>query len=148
MLAGVLAHEVQHVLKRHTTRAIIQHASTGLLVAAIAGDVTGAVTFALEGARVVAALGYSRRAEEEADVDGLRMLMEAGIDPAGMVAFFERVLGRESGPEGGWQYLSTHPATRGRVERLKGLVANGVPPTRPLLGAHDWAQVKRICAGA
>ncbi|MGH7310859.1 MAG: M48 family metallopeptidase [Candidatus Rokuibacteriota bacterium] len=148
MLAGVLAHEVQHVLKRHTTRAIIQHASTGLLVAAVAGDVSGAVTFALEGARLVAALGYSRRAEEEADIEGLQMLLEAGIDPAGMVAFFERVLGRESEPEGGWRYLSTHPTTRGRVERLKGLGANGAPSTRPLLADHDWAEVKRICAGA
>jgi len=150
MLAGVLAHEVQHVLKRHTTRAIIQHASTGLMVAAIAGDVSGVVTFAFEGARVVAALGYSRRAEEEADIDGLQMLLEAGIDPAGMLAFFERVLGagRETEPEGGWQYLSTHPATQGRVERLKELLTNAPPPTQRLLGDHDWADVKRICAGA
>jgi predicted Zn-dependent protease len=148
MLAGVLAHEVRHVLKRHTTRAIIQHASTGLMVAAVAGDLSGAVTFALEGARVVAALGYSRRAEEEADVGGLQMLLEAGIDPAGMVAFFERVLARDNEPQGGWQYLSTHPSTRGRVERLKELLTSAPTPTRQLLSDQDWADLKRICAGA
>jgi beta-barrel assembly-enhancing protease len=149
MLAGVLAHEVQHVLKRHTTRAIIQHASTGLMVAAIAGDVSGMVTFALEGARVVAALGYSRRAEEEADVAGFQMLLDAGIDPDGMIVFFERVLaGTAREPEGSWQYLSTHPSTGERVQRLKALRANATPAAQRLLPKGDWADVKRICAGA
>jgi Zn-dependent protease with chaperone function len=150
MLAGVLAHEVQHVLKRHTTRAIIQHASTGLMVTAVAGDVSGMVTFALEGARVVAALGYSRRAEEEADVEGFHMLQQAGIDPAGMIAFFERVLGADRDAESPetWQYLSTHPTTRSRIDRLRSLQASA-PPFRPRrLGIRDWADVKRICAGA
>jgi predicted Zn-dependent protease len=150
MLAGVLAHEVQHVLKRHTTRAIIQHASTGLMVAAIAGDVSGMVTFALEGARVVAALGYSRRAEEEADAAGLQMLLDAGIDPDGMITFFERVLGagRETEPEGKWQYLSTHPSTRERVQRLRALLPDTASAAQRLLPDRDWADIKRICAGA
>jgi Zn-dependent protease with chaperone function len=146
MLAGVLAHEAQHVLRRHTTRAIIQHASTGLMVGAIAGDVSGLVTFALEGARVVAALSYSRQAEEEADLEGLRMVLRAGIDPRGMIAFFERILPgntpREA--EGVWRYLSTHPSSRDRAAVLRTLAA-GAPVSPPLLAAGDWKDVKRIC---
>jgi predicted Zn-dependent protease len=99
---------------------------------------------------VVAALGYSRRAEEEADVEGFHMLQQAGIDPAGMIAFFERVLGADRDAESPetWQYLSTHPTTRSRIDRLRSLQASA-PPFRPRrLGIRDWADVKRICAGA
>jgi predicted Zn-dependent protease len=147
MLAGVLAHEAQHVLRRHTTRTIIQHASTGLLVAAIAGDVTGLVAFALEGARVVGTLNYTRRAEEEADAQGLRMLLEAGIDPSGMVAFYDRVLADVDGNDRGGvaRYLSTHPASRERADALRREAAARVTRTRRLLPDYDWKEVKRIC---
>ncbi|MGH7325211.1 MAG: M48 family metallopeptidase [Candidatus Rokuibacteriota bacterium] len=150
MLAGVLAHEVQHVLRRHTTRAIIQHASTGLMVAAIAGDVSGLVAFALEGARVVGALGYSRRAEEEADAEGMRMLLEAGIDPSGFITFFEN-LGRQRESvelHGVWRYLSTHPSGGDRVETLRGLARGAASPPVRLMPNYDWKDVKRICSVA
>lgn len=149
MLAGVLAHEVQHVLKRHTTRAIIQHASTGLMVGAVAGDVSGIVTFALEGARLVGTLNYSRRAEEEADAEGMRLLLRARVDPAGMIAFFDRVLRpiERGDPAGMWRYLSTHPPSRERVEALRALARTAIQPSVKLLPDRDWKDVKRICAG-
>jgi predicted Zn-dependent protease len=149
MLAGVLAHEIQHVVRRHTTRAIIQYASTGIMMAAISGDVSGMVTLGLEGARIVAVLGYSRRAEEEADAEGLRMLLAAHIDPTPMVAFYERVLqpldrGQESSF---WNFLSTHPTVQTRTAALRGLAHAGVGPHMALLPDVKWAEVKRICSG-
>ena len=65
-LAGVLAHEIQHVLHRDTTRAIFREASTGILVAALAGDVSAAAAFGVQAARVLGDLRYSREAEQEA----------------------------------------------------------------------------------
>src|SRR5260370_1392343 len=88
-LAGVLAHELQHVVQRHSTRAIVQHTSSGLLIAALTGDVTGPLAYGLEAARVLGQLRYSRDAEEEADTEGLKMLLAARVDPAGMIAFFK-----------------------------------------------------------
>jgi predicted Zn-dependent protease len=149
MLAGVLAHEAQHILRRHTTRAVIQHASTALMVAAIAGDVSGLAAFALEGARAVAALSYSRQAEAEADAEGLRMLLRARIDPTPMIAFFDRVVREEDleePNEGLRRYLTTHPANRERVARLRSLAA-GAPAGARLLAGADWAEIKRICGG-
>ncbi len=149
-LAGVLAHEFQHVLHRHVTRALFQDASTGLLLAALTGDVTGALAFGLEAARTLGRLRYSRAAEEEADADGMRMLLAAGIDPSGMIAFFERLRKEAPNLPDTLEYLSTHPATERRIERLRALAAAGQParPTRPLLPDSDWADVKRICATA
>src|SRR5262249_21776221 len=84
-LAGVLA----HVLQRHSTRLLLQHASTGLLLVAISGDIAGAMAYGIESARVLGTLRYSRHIESEADTEGLKMLLAADVDPQGMIAFFE-----------------------------------------------------------
>src|SRR5207244_2410003 len=94
-LAGVLAHEIQHVLRRHATRMLLQHTSAGLMLAAVSGDISGAMAYGLESARVLGALRYSRQYEAEADVEGLRMLLAAGVDPEGMIAFFETLRAEE-----------------------------------------------------
>lgn len=144
-LAGVLAHEVQHVLHRHTTRALIQHASTGLLIAALTGDVTGPLAYGLQSARALAQLQYSRRAEEEADADGIRMLRAARIDSTGMIDFFDVLAKSSRDLPGALRYLSTHPSTGDRVARLRALASQPADPPIKLLPDYDWSDVKRIC---
>jgi beta-barrel assembly-enhancing protease len=148
-LAGVLAHEIQHVLHRHATRAILRQASTAVLVAALAGDVSGVATFGVQTARLLGDLRYSREAEHEADGDGLRMLQAAGVDPRGMLAFFQAMQKLEGELPTGVRYLSTHPAAGDRLHALAALAAQ--PPTRPplkLLAGDDWSTIKRICRPA
>ena len=145
-LAGVLAHEIQHVLQRHATKALVQHVSTGLLFTALTGDVSGVMAYGLESARVLATLRYSRAAEEEADAGGMRLLLAARIDPAGMIAFFEGMEKRRGEAPGLLTYLSTHPAPEERVARLTRLARAPVPaPSRKLLDGYDWADIRRIC---
>src|SRR5262245_15184494 len=60
-LAGVLAHELQHVLHRHATRAVVQDVSTGLLLMALTGDVTGPLAYGLRTARPLGRTRSSRR---------------------------------------------------------------------------------------
>ncbi len=144
-LAGVMAHEFQHVLRRHTTRALLRHASTSLLLAGLAGDMSGAMVYGLEGARILGELRYSRQDEEEADREGLRMLVAAGVDPSGMIAFFERLQkGQEKGPALP-RYASTHPPTDERIARLRALVAAERSAAIPLLPGLDWQSVRSIC---
>jgi Zn-dependent protease with chaperone function len=144
-LAGVLAHELQHIVRRHVTRSLFQHASTGLLLTAVTGDVTGVLAYGIEVARTLGSLRYSRRSEEEADAEGLRTLRAAGIDPAGMIAFFEslRRTGREL-PDA-LAYLSTHPATGERIARLRELAAAPGGRPAPVLTPDEWAALKTIC---
>jgi Zn-dependent protease with chaperone function len=145
-LAGVLAHELQHVLHRHATRQLLADTSTGLLISALTGDITGTLAYGLEAARTLGRLRYSRAAEEEADADGMRMLGAAGVDPAGMIAFYELL--RKEAPQlpASLEYLSTHPTTESRLARLRAL-AGAAPPggTRPLLSEPEWADLRAIC---
>jgi Zn-dependent protease with chaperone function len=146
-LAGVFAHEVQHVVRRHTTQALLRHASTGLLLAAAAGDLSGLTAFGLESARTLGSLRYGRRAEEEADREGMRLLIAGGLDPASMIAFFEALARRDSGPSrASWtRYLSSHPATEARLAELRALAATATSPPRRLLPDYDWSDMARIC---
>jgi predicted Zn-dependent protease len=143
--AGVLAHEAQHVIKRHSTRALLQHASTGLLVGTLTGDVGGIAAFGLDAARTVGLLRYSRDHEAEADAEGMRMVLAAGIDPSGMIAFYE-LLARE-GPAipGVLEYVSSHPSTAQRIERLRALSAGAPAPSISWGDAEDWGTVRTRC---
>jgi predicted Zn-dependent protease len=145
-LAGVLAHEIQHVLRRHSTKALVQHISTGLLLTAVSGDVSGVMAYGLEGARVLGQLRYGRAAEEEADALGMQLILRAGLDPSGMIAFFEATRKEEGTGAGRPVYLSSHPGTGDRVARLTRLTQGAPPPRQPALGEAGWAALRAICA--
>jgi predicted Zn-dependent protease len=148
-LAGVLAHEIQHVLHRDATRAILRGASTGILVAALAGDVSGVATLGVQAARLLGDLRFSRQAEHEADRDGIRMLQAARIDPRGMLAFFDAMQKLEGELPTGVRYLSTHPTPADRVQALVALAAQAPPrPPVRLLAGEDWSAVRRMCRPA
>jgi len=144
-LAAVLAHELQHILRRHATRALLEQASTGLLFAALIGDVSGIMSYGFEGARTLGMLRYSRRNEEEADLEGLRMLVRAEISPSGMLTFLERLRASEGKTRTVPAYLSTHPDTSARIRRLRAeaSVQQRLPSIR--LSAVDWPTLQHMC---
>jgi predicted Zn-dependent protease len=146
-LAGVFAHEIEHVLHRHTTRAVIQHASTGLLLAALTGDMTGPLAYGLESARVLGQLQYSRRAEEEADRDGMKLLLAARVAPDGMIGFFDE-LAKGEHPRSVLRYLSTHPSPSDRIATLRELATPAPGTPTPVLTDQQWQDLKAICTAA
>ncbi|MGH8700015.1 MAG: M48 family metallopeptidase, partial [Burkholderiales bacterium] len=144
-LAGILAHEIQHVLHRDSTRAILRNASTGILIAALVGDVSGVVAFGVESARMLGDLRHSREAEHDADRDGMRMLHAAAVDPEGMLAFFRAMQKLEGTSPTAARYLSTHPAAGDRLQALTALAAQAPRPPVKLLPDYDWSEIAKIC---
>ncbi|MFQ5464902.1 MAG: M48 family metallopeptidase [Thermodesulfobacteriota bacterium] len=143
-LAGVLSHEMEHVLLRHSTEGIFQDMSTGMLLTLLLGDLDG-----ISGAaRTLGNMSHSRAREEEADREGAGLLMRAGINPGGMISFFERLGGAGGGGDGTrlLKYLSTHPLTGERIDYLKGLTGPGPRGTSPLLPGVDWKEAKSACS--
>ncbi len=145
-LAGVLAHELQHVYKRHTTRAIVQHASSSVLLAAVAGDFSGAMTYGIEAARTMGMMRYSRNHEQEADQEGLQLLMQAGIDPQGMVEFFTLLQKKYPDLPKLMKYISSHPNTQTRIDTLQHLIPSSSPPPSPLFPELNWKETRQLCA--
>jgi Zn-dependent protease with chaperone function len=143
-LAGVLAHEMQHILRRHATRALLQQVSMKVLLAAAVGDAKG-LSYGLEGVQALGMLRYSRQIEEEADQEGIRMLIASGIDPRGLLAFFETIQKDDEKSMKLPAYLSTHPDPEVRIQRLKTLAAGAATSSPPLLPNYDWKDIHGFC---
>lgn len=114
-LAGVLAHEVQHVEQRHSLKAMIKETGLRGLWAAVSGDLGG--TLAGQAALKLGSLRFSRDAEREADVRGFQALAKLDIDPQGMVDFFGTMHREASASPPAW--LSTHPPSDARQQALR-----------------------------
>lgn len=141
-LAGVLAHEVQHIEQRHTLKSMINGLGVATLATVALGDVSamGGVL-----AYQVGTLSYSRDLEAEADRLGLAALSRAKIAPDGMARFF-RTLEKEA-PQMPIALLSSHPATDDRIEAIEaGIRALPEQDYQPL--AIDWAAVQKSVAKA
>jgi len=126
-LAGVLAHEIAHVSQRHLARAFDSSGqSTALTIATLIAAIlvgsqdveAGQATF-LSGiaASQQSSINFTRSNEQEADRVGIHILTDTGINPEGMVEFFEILL--KQSPEGGMEYLRTHPLSINRVSEAK-----------------------------
>ncbi|HKS05843.1 MAG TPA: M48 family metallopeptidase [Gemmatimonadaceae bacterium] len=139
-VAGVLAHEMQHVVLRHSTRQVLREVPFKLIGAAIGESA------AIDIVTTVGAYRYGRADERAADREGLRTLRAAGISPNGLIAFFERLQASE-GQRGGSlpAYLSTHPSTASRVADLRALAGSAAYTSTPALDAAEWAALHGAC---
>ncbi len=145
-LAGVLAHEIQHVTHRHVTRLLLQQASMGVLFGAMTGDLNGAMLFGIQAASRLGGLSYSRDAEEEADREARTLLLRARIDPHGLVTFFERLRGQSSHRSQSSKYLSTHPLLDDRIHALMDVPSSAIREAPvPLVSPVEWPEMADIC---
>jgi predicted Zn-dependent protease len=142
-LAGVLAHEIQHVTRRHSTRAIIREMPLRLAISALFGGSGVEAAAGMVGS--LGALRYRRADEVEADLEGMRLLNAAHVDPAGMISFMRTLETRyESAPRLA-SYLSSHPRTADRIAALAALAERDKYPTTPLLDSASWQKVRAVC---
>ena len=144
-LVGVLAHEIQHILQRHSTRAILRELSIGVLFSALSGD-AGGMYYALETVRTLGGLRFQRQDEVEADQKGMQMLQKAKIDPKGMITFFETLKEEVGDIPRFLSYVSTHPRTEERIEQLKQMADQTSYESVVLLPDTDWADIQKMCA--
>jgi len=145
--AGVVAHEMQHILERHGLHLLVQHLSLDLIIGALTGESSGLMAVVLEGAHVFQSLSYSRSAEYEADRKGLALLVEAGINPEGMLSFFE-YLKEQHGkkePDILFRYLSTHPTPGDRIAKLRHQAETASHDGYDVFPLDHWQQITGLC---
>ncbi|MEG3437949.1 M48 family metallopeptidase [Pannus brasiliensis CCIBt3594] len=112
-LASVIAHEIGHIAARHSIGQMRNAAIARGVLSATGLDTRSWVQL---GVNLVYNLPHSRQDELEADRLGLNNLIAAGYAPSAMVSFLEKLL-KKSGSTP--SFLSTHPATEERIERLQ-----------------------------
>jgi beta-barrel assembly-enhancing protease len=130
-LAGVLGHEIGHVIARHSSERIAKEQLTqGLLGALVvgSGDYTTAQIGQMVGSMIT--MKYGREDELESDALGIRIMAESGYDPRAMIRVME-VLAKASGGSRQPEFVSTHPAPENRSERIRQEIAKRFPQGVP-----------------
>lgn len=136
-MAGILAHEIAHVRRRHVTQALIRELGIGALIRLFAGDV-GA------NAQQLVSLSYTRANEYEADGDSIAALRRAGIDPRPTADLF-RTLDKDDGPDlAAAEFLNSHPATGNRAKRFDAAYRKGDHYT-PVISLPEYMAMRTAC---
>jgi beta-barrel assembly-enhancing protease len=136
-MAGVLAHEIAHVRRRHVTQALIRELGIGALIRLFAGDI-GA------NAQQLVSLSYTRANEREADGDAIAALARAKIDPRPTAELF-RQLDQDDGEDfAAVEFLDSHPASGGRAQRFAEAYRKGAGYT-PVISAADYKAMRTAC---
>jgi predicted Zn-dependent protease len=136
-LAGVLGHEIGHVVARHGAEHIAkQQLTQGLTGAAVLATYDPNDPSTQRSAAVAAMIGqlvtmrFGRQDELESDALGVRFTSEAGYDPNSMIRLME-ILEKSSSGQRQPEFFSTHPNPENRIARIREAIAerfpNGVP---------------------
>lgn len=130
-LAGVLAHEIEHVRRRHIVQGVVSRLLTfGALRHAFGGG--GDV------ARTALDLSFGRSQERAADLGGLERLKKAKVGTAGYEKFFLKREGESFLPA----LLSDHPSSADRAELVRSYRGG---PAEPVLTSAEWESLRSIC---
>jgi predicted Zn-dependent protease len=142
-VAGVLAHEMQHVFQRHGTENLLNQVALSGLFKLLTVEANAIVETLFAGVQTLSLLKYTRELETEADALALQLLYQAGVDPVVMLEMFQVLKNHSSSvPES----ISTHPNMSSRMEKLK-IIIDQKPDfmSKPVLSKQNWESLQNIC---
>lgn len=132
-LAGVLGHEIGHVIERHTSEQMAKNQLGQFLVYAFGTGMSDSSsnyvmnpTMIAQFVNQIIQLRYSRKDESESDVWGIKLMEEAGYDPQAMIAVM-KVLKQASGGAGGAEIFQSHPNPDLRMEQIREYLRQNPP---------------------
>lgn len=138
-IAGIVAHEIAHVRRRHVAAAMIRELGLGTVIMLVGG---GAL---VTNVGDILSLRFTRTAEAEADVDAIAMLKRAGISPKPTAALFQHFAKDQGKGLSYAEFLQSHPLSRGRAERF----AASLDPTvkyHPALTGDQASALLEACS--
>jgi hypothetical protein len=145
-VAGVMAHELSHVVLRHGTAQASK--ATKYEVGQVAGAILGAIVGGTWGQVIsqgtqfglgTAFLRFSREYEKQADLMGAQIMARAGYDPRDMANMFKTI--EKQGGSGGPQWLSDHPNPGNRYDYINE-EARALRVQNPIADTRGFDQVK------
>lgn len=129
-LAGVMGHEISHVVMRHSTRQGSRQTKAAIPLAILSGVLGASVggwagSLAQMGISVGAGsvfTKYSRDAETEADMVGAQIIYDVGYDPQAIVTFFQKLKAQQGGKSGP-SFLASHPDPGNRAQNVSSILS-------------------------
>src|SRR4051812_17430279 len=143
-LVGVMAHEISHVALRHPTNQVSKAyiAQKGLRIIGRGGEI-GQILGQLGGAGAnLLFLKFGRTAESQADLEGARIMAEAGYDPRDMANFFKTI--EAEGGQRVPEFLSDHPDPGNRVEAINDELRSLKVSQNPTHDTGEFEQAKGL----
>ncbi len=131
-LAGVLGHEIGHVVARHSVRQMAKSNLTNGILQGIlvASDPTGSSAQATAYIGKLINMKFGREDELESDKIGIKFMAESGYDPRSMIGVM-KILQAASDGRTPTEFFSTHPSPKNRIAKIKEAITklypNGVP---------------------
>ena len=126
-LAGVLGHEIAHVTLRHSVQQMQQAQGAGAgvtVLCTLTKACGGAAGTAINVGGSALFAKFSRDDEREADAEGVRTTVKAGIDPNGIPDMFRILLSeRQRNPNALEAFFATHPLEQDRIETTEAQIA-------------------------
>src|SRR5262245_35026604 len=145
-IAGVMGHEIAHVILRHGTNQASKGDLLGLAgaVGGLFGGRTGQLASAGGAfAANMTLLRYSRDAESQADLMGTQILFDLGYAPRAMAEFFDK-LAKEHKGSSMEQWFSNHPIPENRVAKVNAEIKKlGPELTNPKVDTPEFQRVKK-----
>jgi len=153
-LAGVLGHEISHVVMRHSARQAAKAAKaqvplailSGVLGMGVGGWVGQLAQMGLSIGAGSVFMKYSRDAETEADMVGAQIIYDTGYDPDALVTFFQK-LKAEQGPGGGGpSFLASHPDPGNRAKNVSSILSRFPKKQFQTKDSSDFLAAKKALA--
>ena len=144
-VAGVLAHEIGHVVHRDPMVGVLRSAGTAGILGLLVGDVFG-VAVVIAGAEAIRNAQYQQEVEARADREAVAILSEAGLPSSPLGGFFQRMAARYGESAGVLRYLSSHPALGERARAAREADGIAGQAFEPVLTDAEWLALRQICA--
>lgn len=143
-VAGVLAHEIGHVRKKHVMQALLRQAGLTIVLGGMDGSGGATVNNLLS-------MSYSRESENEADAHSIAVLNRANISPVATADFFDQLAQldgsgdeRNKGAATVNSYLGSHPLSGDRKKAFEKSLVKG-KAYKPALSPTEWVELKTMC---
>lgn len=143
-IAAIIGHEMTHALLEHSKQESNRNLGIGL-AAQIGGSLLQAAT-GVDGELIHTGLGlaadlgaakpFSRKAEREADLGGLRLMARAGFNPEAAVSVWQKMNATENNNHLLAKILSTHPTNNDRIKIIRNELPNVMPIYRQAIGQN------------
>ncbi len=137
-VAGVLAHEIGHIEKKHVMKKLLKEVGIAMVFTMAGGDASFEIL--KETARLLSSSAFDREQEREADVFAVHAMAKASIDPEHLANFLFRIAKTQELPDA-MEWISTHPEGKERAAYILAESKKLDFSARPLLNS-SWSTIQ------